>query len=302
MTPCGSHTEINQKHQDMKIRFPLASTLALLLAAAPSAAEAQVLEQVLNFSGDLEAEMIFPLSTDGRLWDLKGKVKKLTIDAGDGQTTTVEFDKEGRLLRNGDQTYIYAPDGNLTECLQELTDVLGTATQQHRYTYEYDDKGRIARRSYTAYERVDGEWKPYGETDIRTYTYTPGGDLAAVKCPGRTSADYAYTGGYLTKAGSKRYKWDLAKGQLQAYAGLEDGIDGVQLVTGAVAYNDHGFIARRVKTLQAVDPATKRPTGEKFSVTTDYRYAVDEQGNWTLMNYSLEGVDYTIRRTIEYYP
>ena len=49
--------------------------------------------------------------------------------------------------------------------------------------------------------------------------------------------------GYLTKAGSKRYKWDTAAGQLQAYAGLEDGIDGVQLVTGAVAYNDRGFIA-----------------------------------------------------------
>ena len=76
----------------------------------------------------------------------------------------------------------------------------------------------------------------------------------------------------------------------------------MQLVTRAVAYNDRGFIARRVKTQQAVDPATHRPADEKFTVTTDYRYAVDEQGNWTQVNYSLEGVDYSIRRAIEYYP
>ena len=302
MTLCGVHPKINQKHQNMKIRFPLASTLALLLAAVPSAAEAQVLEQVLDFSGDLETEMIFPLSHDGRLWDLKGKVKKVTIDAGDGQTTTLEFDENGRLLRNGEQTYRYDADGLLVECLQDQPDAFGTVTRQHRYAYDYDENGRLTRRRYTAYEQTDGDWKPYGETDVHTYTYTPGGDLATVKCPTLATADYAYTGGYLTKAGSKRYKWDLAKGQLQAYAGLEDGIDGVQLVTGAVAYNDRGFIARRVKTLQAVDPATHRPAGEKFTVTTDYRYAVDEQGNWTQVNYSLEGVDYSIRRAIEYYP
>ena len=116
MTLCGVHPKINQKHQNMKIRVPLASTLALLLAAVPSAAEAQVLEQVVNFSGDLETEMIFPLSHDGRVWDLKGKVKKVTIDAGDGLTTDVEFDENGRLLRNGDLTYRYDADGRLAEC------------------------------------------------------------------------------------------------------------------------------------------------------------------------------------------
>ncbi len=273
-----------------------------LTAAAPFAAPAQVLEQVVNFSGGVEPEMIFPLSHDGTLWDLKGKVKKLTINAGEDNVTVIEFDEQGRVTDNDGTRYTYDDQGRLTQGVSERSaDAQGTAYRDV-YDYAYDAQGWLVACTHTLYAKTGTTWTKDGTPSTHRYAYDDRGGLATVKSDEVSAFDYAYTDGRLTKANQTRYKWNPANGQLQAYAGLTDGMDGSILVTGALAYNTQGFIARLVQTEQGVNPQTNRPEGKKTSTTTDYRYTLDSQGNWTRVTYSADGSDQTIRRTIEYYP